>query len=295
MHAQEAYQGGFIGGDFSIHQDLSSSLPEQSKVFRSAMIPVFLQHQPEKTKVAAALSCGFLWTISKGIQVGDMVLCPNGEGEYLVGEVTGEYEYKPEEILPHRRSVRWLPQNIAREEMSEALKNSSGSIGTVSNITKHAKELKMLIQGEALPTLISTDEGIDDPSAFALEKHLEDFLVENWSKTDLAKQYIIYEDDGQKIGQQYNTDTGPIDILAVSKNQKELLVIELKKGRASDRVVGQVQRYMGFIQDEVAEKGQVVRGLIIALKDDLNIRRALAVANNIDFYMYEIDFKLKKS
>jgi len=37
-----------------------------------------------------------------------------------------------------------------------------------------------------------------------------------------------------------------IDILAVSKDQKELLVVELKKGRASDVVVGQIQRYMGF-------------------------------------------------
>ena len=44
-----------------------------------------------------------------------------------------------------------------------------------------------------------------------------------------------------------------MDILAISKDKSELLVIELKKGRASDVVVGQIQRYMGFAQYELAE------------------------------------------
>ena len=41
------------------------------------------------------------------------------------------------------------------------------------------------------------------------------------------------------------------------------LVIELKKGRASDSVVGQIQRYMGYVKDELAEKNQPVKGVII--------------------------------
>jgi hypothetical protein len=35
-------------------------------------------------------------------------------------------------------------------------------------------------------------------------------------------------------------------------------VIELKKGKASDSVVGQVQRYMGYVKDELVEKNQRV-------------------------------------
>ena len=90
------------------------------------------------------------------------------------------------------------------------------------------------------------------------------------------------------------SDTGPIDILAVSKDNKTLLVIELKKGRVSDSVVGQIQRYMGFVKEELAEPDQNVKGIIIALKDDIKIRRALSVVNNIDFYRYEINFMLSK-
>jgi restriction system protein len=80
----------------------------------------------------------------------------------------------------------------------------------------------------------------------------------------------------------------------VSKDGKELLVVELKKGRASDVVVGQVQRYMGYVKEELAEKGQAVRGVIIALQDDLKLRRALSVAPNIDFYTYKVQFRLEK-
>ena len=98
-----------------------------------------------------------------------------------------------------------------------------------------------------------------------MEKHLEDFLVANWSSTELGQTHDIYEVDGEIVGQQYPSDTGPIDILAVSKDRKELLVVELKKGRASDSVVGQIQRYMGFVMDELAESEQEVKGVIIAL------------------------------
>jgi restriction system protein len=71
--------------------------------------------------------------------------------------------------------------------------------------------------------------------------------------------------------------------------------VELKKGRASDAVVGQILRYMGFVQEELAEEEQSVRGVIIALDDDQRIRRALAVVPDIDFYRYQISFDLVKA
>jgi restriction system protein len=179
--------------------------------------------------------------------------------------------------------------------MSQALQYSTGSIGTVSNISKYAEEIEKLIGGNVPATLISTDSTVEDATVFALEKHLEDFLVQNWSQTELGKKYDIYTVDGEIVGQQYPSDTGPMDILAISKDKKELLVVELKKGRASDNVVGQVQRYMGYALEELAEEDQIVRGVIIALEDDTRIRRALAVATNIEFYRYQVSFKLFKN
>ena len=128
-----------------------------------------------------------------------------------------------------------------------------------------------------------------------MEKHLEDFLVKNWAQTELGKDYDIYAEDGEPVGQQYPTDTGPMDLLAVKKDKSELLVVELKRGKASDVVVGQVLRYMGFVKEDLAESHQAVRGAIIALEDDLRIRRALAVTPSIQFFRYQISFKLVKT
>lgn len=292
--AKQAYEGKYIGADFGINDDLSSYLSNRQE-FNNKFIPQFLETHPNKTKVAAGLACGMLWTITKGIQQGNIVLCPDGQGGYHVGEVVSDYIHENKsQILPHRRSVCWFPRIILRDELSEPLKNSAGSIGTVSNISKHAAELDTLISDIQSIPIISTDETIENPYEFALEEHLEDFLIQNWESTELGKQYDIYEDEGEIVGQQYPCDTGQIDILASSKNKKTITVIELKKGRASDVVVGQVLRYMGFIKEELAEANQSVRGIIIAFKDDIKIRRALAVTPNIEFYTYKVYFKLEK-
>jgi restriction system protein len=292
IYADKCYNDTFIGADFNIDWDLSKVLHENWREFNKEQIPLWLLNHPDKSKVAAGLACGFTWTVSKGILKGDIVLCPNGSGSYYVGEVISDYEFIKGDILPHRRRVKWYPNTIDRSLMSDALKNSTGSIGTVSNITKYADEIEKLLTGNVPSTIFSTDSNIESVSEFALEKHLEDFLVKNWNQTDLGKEFDIYQEDGELVGQQYPSDTGPIDILAISKDKKTLLVVELKKGRVSDTVVGQIQRYMGYVKDELAESNQVVKGIIIGSEDDNKIRRALSVTVNIEFYRYQVSFKL---
>lgn len=294
-YAQECFAGGFIGADYKIDQDLTGKLPEEWKEFNKAFIPVFLERNPGKTKIGAGLGCGMLWTIAKGLKKGDVVLCPDGDGSYRVGELIGDYYYAPGEILPHRRKVQWLTTAIERVAMSEALRNSTGSIGAVSNITDHHKEIEaFLAEGKDTVTVVASDPVVEDPVAFAMEKHLEAFLVANWNQTELSRDFAIYEEEGEPVGQQYATDAGPIDILALSKDRKRLLVVELKRGRASDVVVGQILRYMGYIQEQIAEPEQKVEGVIIALEDDQKLRWALAAVPSISFYRYQISFKLVK-
>jgi restriction system protein len=294
-HASECFAGGFIGTDFGIHEDLGRKLPEHWREFNKEFIPIFLAKHPDKTKIGAGLACGMLWTVSKGIKKGDIVLSPDGTGPYRVGEVIGDYYYAAGQVLPHRRKVNWLTTSIERTSMSEGLRNSTGSIGTVSRVTHHHVEIERLLgEGPAGPPIISGDPDIEDPVAFAMEKHLEEFLVENWNQTILSKDFSIYEEDGEPVGQQYATDAGPIDVLAVSKDKKRLLVVELKRGRATDVVVGQVLRYMGFIKEQIAEDDQTVEGAIIALEDDQKLRWALLSAPSISFYRYQISFKLVK-
>ena len=61
-----------------------------------------------------------------------------------------------------------------------------------------------------------------------------DFLIANWSLTPLARNYDIFERDGEVVGRQFRTDTGPIDILGQRRDKSDFLVVELKRDRASD-------------------------------------------------------------
>ena len=294
-YSNECYEGQFIGAGFLPNEDLTDHLYDNWREFNSKYRQVWLEGHPGKSKVAAGLACGMLWTVCKGLKKNDIVLCPDGDGSYFVGEIESNYHYHPGQILPHRRTVRWYPSRIERNEMSQELKNSTGSIGTTSDVSKYEEEILTLI-GENKPPLITTsDSTVEDASVFALEKHLEDFLIKNWKSTQLAKEYDIYEEDGELVGQQYPSDTGPLDILAISKDRKTLLVIELKKGRVSDNVVGQIQRYMGYVKEELCEDYQTVKGVIIGLEDDVRIKRALSVTTNIEFYRYKVSFDLFKT
>lgn len=292
--AQECFQGGFIGTDYDIDVNLAGRLPESFKEFNLEFIPILQKKHPEKNNRSAGLACGMLWTVSKYIPVGGYVICPTGLGTYRVGRVTGEYYYAEGENLPHRRNVEWLPATLEKSSFSQPLQNSMRSIATVCDITKYEDELSRLL-GLANGTVTASDDRPSgDLAIFALEKYLEDFLVSNWQVTPFGQTHNIYEVDGEQQGRQMQTDTGPLDILAESLDGKELLVIELKRGQAPSSVIGQILSYMAWVKESIAREDQSVRGIIIALDDDLRIRRALQMVNGVDFYRYEVKFSLNK-
>jgi len=131
---------------------------------------------------------------------------------------------------------------------------------------------------------------------FGLESHLEDFIIGNWDNLELGKKYALLDNDGDMIAKQYPTDVGPIDILARSKDNKEWLVIELKKGRSGDQVVGQIQRYMDWVLRNRVKQGdgESVKGLIILKNTDRKLEYALEVTRDIELMTYTVNFSLNK-
>jgi restriction system protein len=130
-----------------------------------------------------------------------------------------------------------------------------------------------------------------------LESHLEDFIIENWDNLELGNKYALLDNDGDMISKQYPTDVGPNDILARSKYSKEWLVIELKKGRSGDQVVGQIQRYMDWVLHNHVRQGDgesVKRGLIILKNTDTKLEYALEVTRDIELMTYTVNFSLNK-
>ena len=144
LYADKCLEEKFIGADFDIREDLTYKLKDNWRIFNDEYVPIYMAANPEKTKVSAGLACGFLWTICKGLKIGDIVLCPNGRGSYMVGEITGDYYYASGEVLPHRRNVKWS-KLINRNDMSDNLRHSTGSIGTCCDIAKYQEEIERLI------------------------------------------------------------------------------------------------------------------------------------------------------
>ena len=138
------------------------------------------------------------------------------------------------------------------------------------------------------PTLDQVDE---EKTEFALEKYLEEFLVSNFGT--IFHGALEYGDQEGNPGQQYPTEIGNIDILAREADSDNYVVIELKKGRGSDEVVGQVLRYMGWVKANLCHgQGQDVRGLVICKESNDRLEYALNMVPNVEVQFYQIDFRL---
>jgi restriction system protein len=126
-----------------------------------------------------------------------------------------------------------------------------------------------------------------------MESQLEDFLIENWDRTELGQKYDLIEEDGEVVSQQYRTDIGTIDILAQDKQTGQLVVIELKKNQTSDDTVGQLARYMGWLEEHKTG-GELTKGIIIAAQYDRRLYYALQKMKDTETYLYRVEFRLEE-
>lgn len=72
------------------------------------------------------------------------------------------------------------------------------------------------------------------------------------------------------------------------------MVIELKVSRGYDRVIGQLLRYMAWIEKNHAEPGQGVRGMIAAREISEDLKLACSYLPTVSLYEYELSVSLKK-
>jgi endonuclease len=142
------------------------------------------------------------------------------------------------------------------------------------------------------PQELSIDETVSEKAAseFAYEKDLQSFLSKNLFLIEPGLR--LFEDEGIN-GIEFPAGGRLIDILAVDKNNN-YVVIELKVSRGYDRVVGQILRYMAWVEKHQANPGQSVRGVIIAkaITDDLVL--ATSRVKDVDLFEYELSVSLKK-
>ena len=134
---------------------------------------------------------------------------------------------------------------------------------------------------------------LEQSSEFVLEAHLEEFLVGNWKSIDWGRPLEIWNGPDGESGHQLVTSVGRLDFLCSDRLTDALIVVELKRGRPSDKVVGQVARYIGYVRTHLAKPGQPVEGLIIAHDADDPLCYAVAAFPGLRLMTYEVTFQLK--
>jgi len=129
-----------------------------------------------------------------------------------------------------------------------------------------------------------------ETSEFAYERDLRNYLSKNLSTIESGLK--LYEDEGIN-GIEFPAGGRFIDILGVDSNG-DYAVIELKVSKGYDRTVGQILRYMAWIEKHQADAGQEVRGIIVAKSISEDLTLACSKTSGIDLYEYELSVSLKR-
>ena len=166
-----------------------------------------------------------------------------------------------------------------------------GEIISTEELENELKEIVSFFK-ECLNIELKDESSSMSSGLFYMEQQLEDFIIENWDGTEFGKEFDLIYKDGELISQQYMTDIGRIDILAKDKKDGSHVVIELKRNQTSDDTVGQITRYMGWIEENLHD--DKVKGIIVAGKYDEKLYYAQKRLKDIEVFLYEVNFKLNE-
>ena len=119
-------------------------------------------------------------------------------------------------------------------------------------------------------------------SGFSLERDLQSALRANIEQLELGLRIV----DG---GAEKTVDAGRIDITAKDAEDR-LVVIELKAGTSQLRDIAQLLSYMGSIDND---KGQKVRGILVANDFDDRLVLAAQAVPNISLKAYSFSFSFE--
>ncbi len=166
--------------------DLSNvSTPEDVKQIVRDKYP---EYKSGKLNITAGQLVKFRFKFRKG----DYIITYDPENRiYLVGEITGDYEYNPGSLgYSHVRRVKWLGE-VSRDMLSTSTKNTLGAISTLFELSESAKEeiLRVLEEKEEMPESIEIAkeemETIkEDMIAKAHEFIKDKILALNWEEME---------------------------------------------------------------------------------------------------------------
>lgn len=152
----------------------------------------------------------------------------------------------------------------------------------------YKEDIEKQASGDAENVAAEDEPIVEAERGFALESDLQNYIVRNLGVIEPGLR--LYEEEGI-TGVEFSVGGRFIDILAIDKDGR-YVVIELKVSRGYDRVVGQLLRYMSWVE-QIMETSQPVRGIIVAKEITADLKLATSRVPDIRLIEYEISFKLR--
>lgn len=206
--------------------------------------------------------------------------------------------YYPENQKPRQATARYdFLYSIGRgtvvrydpvvHGMWEIAEDDQGRLHVVQHDVSDTIELTEVVES-------SVAAGESGSLAFPFESHLRDFIVKNIGAIPInGSRLQLFVDDRGVTGVEYRTGVGIIDILAVDEAGNPV-VFELKLSRGEDKTLGQILRYMGWVQRNIAIDKKV-RGVIVAQSFADELRYAVSITPQISLFQYEINFSITQA
>lgn len=144
------------------------------------------------------------------------------------------------------------------------------------------------LRGEEGAVKVSPVEGMISEVNSGAEVSVRAVSLEDALMEFLANNPQIIEPELKLLSRGHETDVGTIDALYEAEDGT-LVVVETRRGRRQDELIGQLLRYMGWLQVHLEKPA---RGIIVLSESDEPPEYAVAAADNVKMLYYRISFEL---
>lgn len=196
-----------------------------------------------------------VWRFSREIEVGDKIISYSKEKrEYIVGSVKKAHYYDGanDNPYPNTLDVTWESKTIERDELSQAAKNSLGSVLTVFRVDQWDAEFKKLLNNSVITTVPDDHETNDESIIIEDLKSKARLMIED--KVDKLDPWQMQDLVGGLLqAMKYNVKISPkgpdggVDILAYKDAfgfEQPIIKVQVKH-RKSTTGSPEVQQLLG--------------------------------------------------
>jgi hypothetical protein len=123
-----------------------------------------------------------------------------------------------------------------------------------------------------------------------LELHLQDYIHRHWKS--VFPSFVLYRGGEGREFRTYEPSVGIVDFLCTDK-QGDFVVIETKRDMPDRKAIGQILGYMGWVGAKLCDRGQKVKGILMAGEPSEELQLAVRPVPGLSLYTYQISFAIE--